>query len=70
LPFFIKSSPKSFYNQVIKRKIWIDPHHCWEIGDGKIEKRDVETAMEKVGFNIEKFMKLLHVDFWVLTKKA
>ena len=69
LPFWIKSSVKSFYQQIIKKKVWIDPHHCWEIGDGKVEIKDVEEAMEKVGFEIEKFQKILHVDFWVLNKK-
>jgi len=69
LPGWLKSSPKSFYRQFIKRKIWIDPHHCWEIGDGKIKKKDVENVFKKVGFNIDKFRKLLHVDFWVLSKK-
>ena len=58
----------SFYRRFIKRKIWIDPDHCWEIGDGKIDKRDVEASFKEVGFTIEMFMKLLYVDFWVLKK--
>lgn len=58
----------SFYRRFIKRKIWIDPHHCWEIGDGNIKKNDVEIIFKKVGFEIEKFKKLLYVDFWVLKK--
>ena len=69
LPFWLKSSPKSFYRQVIRGEMWIDPHHCWEIGDGKIKKRDVEDVMGKVGFSIDSYVKLLHVDFWVLSKK-
>lgn len=61
-------SPGAFYRRFIKRKIWIDPHHCWEIGDGKIKKADVELSFRKAGFKIDKFMKLLYVDFWVLKK--
>lgn len=57
-----------FYRRFIKRKIWIDPHHCWEIGDGKIKKKDVESIFSQNGFNITKFKKLLYVDFWVLGK--
>jgi cyclopropane fatty-acyl-phospholipid synthase-like methyltransferase len=69
LPAWIKSSLRSFYKQVIKGKIFIDPHHCWEIGDGRVRKEDVEEAMKKSGFNIEKFEKILYVDFWILKKK-
>ena len=69
LPSWLKSSPKSFYQQFIKKRIWKDPHHCWEIGDGKIRKNDIEFVMKKSGFEIEKFMKLLYADFWVLSKK-
>jgi 2-polyprenyl-3-methyl-5-hydroxy-6-metoxy-1,4-benzoquinol methylase len=58
----------SFYRRFIKRKIWIDPDHCWEIGDGKIDRRDVEASFKEVEFTIEMFMKLLCVDFWVLRK--
>jgi len=69
LPRWIKSSPKSFYQQVIKKRIWIDPHHCLEIGDGRIKRKDIENVFRKVGFEIEKFAKLLHVDFWILRKE-
>lgn len=58
----------AFYRRFIKRKIWIDPDHCWEIGDGKINKRDVEVSFRKAGFNIERSKKLLYVDFWVLKR--
>jgi len=61
LPAWIKSSPRSFYQQVIKRKVWIDPYHCWEIGDGKVKRKDVEEIMKKTGFEIEKLKKLLQV---------
>lgn len=61
-------SPGAFYRRFIKRKIWIDPDHCWEIGDGKIRKKDVERLFKKAGFFIEQSRKLLYVDFWVLHK--
>lgn len=66
LPLWI--SPEGFYSRFIKKKVWIDIHHCWEIGDKKIEKKDVEKVIKKVGFKIDKFMKALYVDFWVLDK--
>lgn len=59
----------AFYRRFIKRKIWIDPHHCWELGDGKIRISDVEQVFGKVGFTKEKFKKLLYVDYWVLSKQ-
>lgn len=61
-------SPGAFYRRFIKRKIWIDPSHEWEIGDGKHTIKGVEEVMRKVGFKIEKREKLLYVDFWVLKK--
>ncbi len=61
-------NPKSFYRRFIKRKIWIDPDHEWEIGDGKHSIKDVEGIIKKAGFKIEKREKLLYVDFWVLKK--
>jgi len=61
-------SPGAFYRRFIKRKIWIDPNHCWEIGDGKHTMENVEKVMKKAGLKIEKRKKLLYVDFWVLKK--
>jgi SAM-dependent methyltransferase len=60
----------AFYRRFIKRKIWIDPHHCWEIGDGHVRVRDVEAVFRSVGFTVEKFDKLLYVDYWVLSKPS
>lgn len=68
LPSWLKSNLKSFWKQFIKKKVWIDPHHCWEIGDGRVKIEDVEKLMSKVGFEIKKFSKLLHCDFWILRK--
>ncbi len=58
----------AFYRRFIKRKIWIDPDHQWEIGDGHHSIADVERLMKGVGFVIEKRQALLYVDFWVLKK--
>lgn len=58
----------AFYRRFIKRKIWIDPNHCWEIGDGNVKIRDVDNCFTECGFEIEKFEKLLYVDYWVLKK--
>ena len=69
LPPWLKSNPESFFKQIVKRKIWIDPNHCWEIGDGKVRRKDVEKIIKKVGFKIDKFEKILQVDFWILNKK-
>ena len=69
LPSWLKSSFKSFFKQIMQKKVWIDPHHCWEIGDGKVKRKDVEEIMKKTGFEIEKLKKLLQVDFWILNKK-
>jgi hypothetical protein len=62
-------TPGLFYSRFIKKDVWIDPDHCWEIGTGEIKKKDVEKKIEKAGFRIDKFMKALYVDFWVLDKK-
>lgn len=58
----------AFYRRFIKKKIWIDPDHCWEIGDGNIKVNDVDDCLLKCGFKIKKFTKLLYVDYWVLQK--
>ena len=61
-------SPGAFWRRFIKRKIWIDPNHCWEIGDGHIRIKDVVAVFRAQGFVVEKFDKLLYVDYWVLVK--
>lgn len=58
----------SFYRRFIKRKIWIDPDHEWEIGDGHHTINDVAEVMKSAGFTIEKIDKLIYVDFFVLKK--
>lgn len=58
----------AFYRRFILRKIWIDPSHCWEIGDGNVKKKDVEAHFLSSNFIINKFEKLLYVDYWVLER--
>jgi hypothetical protein len=58
------------WNRFVRRKIWIDPHHCWEIGDGRITRRDVEAALHGQGFETETFSALPYCDYWVLRKKG
>lgn len=58
----------AFYRRFVKRQIWIDPNHCWEIGDGHVRIKDVEKVFRSLGFNIGKLSKLLYVDYWVLSK--
>jgi len=58
-----------FYRRFIKQRIWIDPNHCWEIGDGKIHERDVHRTFEEAGFRILEFRRIIYVDYWVLEKE-
>jgi SAM-dependent methyltransferase len=60
----------AFFRRFIKRKIWIDPSHCWEIGDGFVRIKDVEAVIKSQGFTIVEFKKLLYVDYWMLSKPA
>ena len=64
-------TPRGYWNVLInhlKRKVDLDPHHCWEIGRAGITIPKLEKEMTKTGFRIEKFRKLLYVDFWLLKK--
>lgn len=61
-------SPGAFWRRFIKRKIWIDPNHCWEIGDGHVRVKDVAARLTGADFVIERFEKLLYVDYWVLQR--
>ncbi|MBA7486412.1 hypothetical protein ES707_21971 [subsurface metagenome] len=62
------ATPSGFYQWFIKKRCGIDPYHCWEIGDKKVKRQEVEKVMKRVGFKISKFMELPYVDFWVLKK--
>ena len=59
----------SFRRRFIKRKIWIDPHHEWEIGDGNITAEKIRSCFELKKFKILSYKKLIYVDFYILTKK-
>lgn len=54
------------YNRFVRRKIWIDPHHCWEIGDGHIRRQDVEAILRRCGYGTHQFAELPYCDYWVL----
>lgn len=54
------------YHRFVRRKIWIDPHHCWEIGDGRVTQADVDATFRQQGFQFERFTELPYCDYWVL----
>lgn len=58
------------YNRFVRRRIWIDPHHCWEIGDGRVRRADVETVLHGAGLAVERFRQLPYCDYWVLRRPA
>ena len=56
------------WNRFVRRRIWIDPHHCWEIGDGHVTRAQVETRLRAAGLATERFAELPYCDYWVLRK--
>lgn len=68
LTFPVWLRPYGFYSRFVKKKVSIDSYHCWEIGDGTVGGGDIDMVLNKVGFRVDKFMKLPYVDFWVLRK--
>lgn len=66
LPIWV--TPRGFYKWFILKRCRIDPYHCWEIGDKKVKRQDVEKVIKMVGFKISKFMELPYVDFYGLKK--
>ncbi|MDP1901630.1 MAG: class I SAM-dependent methyltransferase [Rubrivivax sp.] len=54
------------WNRFVRRRIWIDPHHCWEIGDGRVRRADVQSRLEAAGFQTQRFAELPYCDYWVL----
>ena len=56
------------YNRFVRRRIWIDPNHCWEIGDGRVTRSMVERSLSAQGFATESFAALPYCDYWVLRK--
>lgn len=59
---------RKFYRKLLGKKMWIDPDHQWEIGDGVHTIEGVEAVMKNAGFRIVKRSALPYVDFWVLEK--
>jgi hypothetical protein len=60
-------SASEAYNRFVRRRIWIDPHHVWEIGDGQVSLRDVEQCFLKAGLIEQRRTQLPYSDYWVLT---
>jgi len=60
----------AFYRRFIKGKVWIDPHHCWEIGDGNVTREDFERTFPFAGLIRLGFEKLFYSDMWVLKKEG
>jgi len=58
------------YNRFVRRRIWIDPHHYWEIGDGRVRRADVEAVLAARGLATERFDALPYCDYWVLVRGA
>lgn len=56
------------YNRFIRRKIWIDPHHHWEIGDGSIHRSHIDHKILQQGWDINNFEHLPYCDYWLLQK--
>lgn len=56
------------YNRFVRRRIWIDPNHCWEIGDGKIRRNQISELLQQLGWEVKKFQPLPYCDYWVLRK--
>ncbi|MCA0326623.1 MAG: class I SAM-dependent methyltransferase [Proteobacteria bacterium] len=56
------------YNKFVRGRIWIDPHHCWEIGDGEVRRSHVDSILREQGWCIESLSLLPYCDYWVLGK--
>lgn len=54
------------YNRFVRRRIWIDPHHCWEIGDGQVRREHVQARLHAAGLRNVAFSELPYCDYWVL----
>ena len=61
-------TPKSFYRNFIKRKPWIDPHHCYEIGVGGITTKKFNEIIFKSNFKIIQSKLIPYVNFWEIKK--
>jgi SAM-dependent methyltransferase len=64
------TSVSEAWNRFVRRRIWIDPHHCWEIGDGRVRRRQVDDALGAAGLRTARFSELPYCDYWVLAADA
>ncbi len=58
------------WNRFVRRRIWIDPHHCWEIGDGRVRRTHIEQALRSAGLATLSFRELPYCDYWRLLRAA
>lgn len=56
------------WNRFVRRRIWIDPHHCWEIGDGFVRRAMVEDRLRAAGLRTLAFQELPYCDYWQLAR--
>ena len=64
------TSASEAWNRFVRRRIWIDPNHCWEIGDGTVKRGQVESVLAANGLTTETLTPLPYCDYWVLRKGA
>lgn len=57
------------WNRFVRRRIWIDPHHCWEIGDGRVRRADVEQRLAAAGLQTRSRRELPYCDYWILQRR-
>lgn len=57
------------WNRFVRRRIWIDPHHCWEMGDGHVTRAQVNERIAAAGFTAVRFAELPYCDYWVLQSR-
>ncbi|MBX3606835.1 MAG: methyltransferase domain-containing protein [Piscinibacter sp.] len=65
---FGTTSLSEAWNRFVRQRIWIDPNHCWEIGDGKVARLDVEAVLAAQGFVTVSLTPLPYCDYWVLRR--
>jgi hypothetical protein len=58
------------WNRFVRRRIWIDPHHCWEIGDGHVRRGAVEQVLRDTGLSTLALRELPYCDYWRLQRTA
>lgn len=62
------TDPGEAWNRFVRRRIWIDPHHCWEIGDGRVRRTQVQALLRQAGLQTTAFAELPYCDYWVLQR--